>query len=42
LLRGIGVSSANWLPLACDPDVHHLLALRASPSQKNRRKSQKA
>ena len=22
LLRGIGVSSASWLPLACDPDVH--------------------
>ncbi len=22
LLRGIGVQSASWLPLACDPDVH--------------------
>jgi hypothetical protein len=22
LLRGIGVSSASWLPLACDPDIH--------------------
>ncbi len=22
LLRGIGVQSASWLPLGCDPDVH--------------------
>ena len=22
LLRGIGVSSASWLPLACDPEIH--------------------
>jgi hypothetical protein len=22
LLRGAGVSSASWLPLACDPDIH--------------------
>ena len=22
LLRGIGVSSATWLPLACDPEIH--------------------
>ena len=22
LLRGVGVSSASWLPLACDPEIH--------------------
>jgi hypothetical protein len=22
LLRGIGVRSASWLPLACDPEIH--------------------
>ncbi len=22
MLRGIGVSSASWLPLACDPEIH--------------------